>query len=243
MQTSKLGVRQVVSGLVKFIPLEHACMHIYPAGMHAYGVRQVVSGLVKFIPLEQMKGRRVVVLANLKASKMRGVESQAMVLCGASADGSTMELVEPPAGVPLGERVSFPGHEGEPEKQLNPKKKVWNRELWNRELWDRELWNRREAAQPEEEGVELTVPLFLHFPCPRCTVACHLPSMAGVGEAGARDEYLQVGYTYYHIWQVWEKLAPEMNTSADRVARWREAPFTTSGGVCTVASVAGGIVK
>ena len=89
--------------------------------------RQVVSGLVKHIPIEQMGGRRVVVLANLKPSKLKGVESQAMVLCGKAADGSKMELIEPPEGVPVGERITFAGHDGEPEAQLNPKKKVWEK--------------------------------------------------------------------------------------------------------------------
>ena len=60
---------------------------------------QVVSGLVKFIPIEQMANRRVVVVANMKPTKLKGVESQAMVLCGKAADGSAMELVEPPEGV------------------------------------------------------------------------------------------------------------------------------------------------
>lgn len=43
--------------------------------------RTIVSGLVNFIPIEEMKNRMVVVLCNLKATKMRGVESQGMVLC------------------------------------------------------------------------------------------------------------------------------------------------------------------
>lgn len=43
--------------------------------------RTVVSGLVNFIPLEDMQGRMVVVLCNLKPAKMRGIESQGMVLC------------------------------------------------------------------------------------------------------------------------------------------------------------------
>jgi len=85
--------------------------------------RQVVSGLVKFIPMEQMAGRRVVLLTNLKPTKLKGVESQAMVLCGKAADGSAMELVEPPDGAAVGERVTFTGHEGEPESVINPKKK------------------------------------------------------------------------------------------------------------------------
>lgn len=43
--------------------------------------RTIVSGLVNFIPIEEMKDRMVVVLCNLKAAKMRGIESQGMVLC------------------------------------------------------------------------------------------------------------------------------------------------------------------
>lgn len=46
--------------------------------------RTVVSGLVKFVPIEQMKDRLVVVLCNLKPAKMRGVESAGMVLCAST---------------------------------------------------------------------------------------------------------------------------------------------------------------
>jgi methionine--tRNA ligase beta chain len=41
--------------------------------------RQVVSGLVKFVPLDRMQGARVLVLCNLKPAKMRDVESSGMV--------------------------------------------------------------------------------------------------------------------------------------------------------------------
>lgn len=40
---------------------------------------QVVSGLVKFVPVEKMENRRVVVVCNLKPAKMRGVTSSGMV--------------------------------------------------------------------------------------------------------------------------------------------------------------------
>ncbi len=36
-----------------------------------------------------------------------------------------VELVEPPAGVPVGEHVSFEGFSGEPEEVLNPKKRIF----------------------------------------------------------------------------------------------------------------------
>ena len=40
---------------------------------------QVVSGLVKFVPIEQMENRKVVVVCNLKPAKMRDVLSHGMV--------------------------------------------------------------------------------------------------------------------------------------------------------------------
>ncbi len=40
---------------------------------------QVISGLVKFVPQEKMQGRRVLVVCNLKAAKMRDVMSYGMV--------------------------------------------------------------------------------------------------------------------------------------------------------------------
>ncbi|KAG4966829.1 hypothetical protein JHK87_032480 [Glycine soja] len=36
-----------------------------------------------------------------------------------------VELVEPPSSAQPGERITFPGYEGNPDELLNPKKKVW----------------------------------------------------------------------------------------------------------------------
>ncbi|KAJ0050751.1 hypothetical protein NL108_005881 [Boleophthalmus pectinirostris] len=85
--------------------------------------RTVVSGLVKHIPLDQMQNRMAVLLCNLKAAKMRGVVSQAMVMCASSPD--KVEILDPPSGAVPGDRVTFQGFPGEPDKELNPKKKVW----------------------------------------------------------------------------------------------------------------------
>ncbi|KAM7008944.1 aminoacyl tRNA synthase complex-interacting multifunctional protein 1a [Tautogolabrus adspersus] len=85
--------------------------------------RTVVSGLVKHIPLDQMQNRMAVLMCNLKPAKMRGVVSQAMVMCASSPD--KVEILDPPSGSVPGDRVSFQGFPGEPDKELNPKKKVW----------------------------------------------------------------------------------------------------------------------
>ncbi|KAJ8335779.1 hypothetical protein SKAU_G00391210 [Synaphobranchus kaupii] len=85
--------------------------------------RTVVSGLVKHVPIEQMQNRMAVILCNLKPAKMRGVVSQAMVMCASSPD--KVEILDPPSGAAPGDRVTFQGFQGEPDKELNPKKKVW----------------------------------------------------------------------------------------------------------------------
>lgn len=41
---------------------------------------QVVSGLVKFVPIEAMQDRTVLVVCNMKPAKMRDVLSSGMVL-------------------------------------------------------------------------------------------------------------------------------------------------------------------
>lgn len=89
----------------------------------AEGPRTVCSGLVRYIPLEEMQERYVVVVANLKPVSMRGVKSCAMVLC--ASNENTVEFVNPPAGSKPGEKIFFEGYNSVPEKQLNPKKKIW----------------------------------------------------------------------------------------------------------------------
>ncbi|KAM5476947.1 G4 quadruplex nucleic acid binding protein [Microsporum audouinii] len=97
-------------------------------------VRTVCSGLNGLVPLAEMQGRKVVTVCNLKPVTMRGVKSAAMVLAasprasndGDNSHGGPVELVCPPEGAEAGERVFFEGwDEAEPEKQLNPKKKMW----------------------------------------------------------------------------------------------------------------------
>jgi len=95
--------------------------------------RTVCSGLNGLVPLEDMQGRKVVVVCNLKPVKMRGIKSSAMVLAASPRikEGEVddhkgpVELVNPPADAKAGERVYFEGWQADPEKVLNPKKKIW----------------------------------------------------------------------------------------------------------------------
>lgn len=89
----------------------------------ATGPRTVISGLVKHVPIDEMRERMVVVLCNLKPAKMRGIVSEAMVMCASTPE--KVELIQPPEGVKPGDRVLFDKYPGEPDSQLNPKKKIW----------------------------------------------------------------------------------------------------------------------
>jgi len=90
--------------------------------------RTIVSGLVDFVPEEKMKDRMVVVLCNLKPAKMRGVESNGMVLCGSREDPREVDPIAPPPGSQPGDKVFVEGYEtGAPDEVLNPKKKVWDK--------------------------------------------------------------------------------------------------------------------
>ncbi|KAF9607486.1 hypothetical protein IFM89_036083 [Coptis chinensis] len=126
--------------------------------------RTVVSGLVKYIPLEEMQNRKVCVLCNLKPVKMRGIQSHAMVLAASNDDHTKVELVDPPHSAPVGERVEFPGFQGEP---IN-------------------------------------------------------------------------GYVNL---KVFEKLQADLQTDAELVACYKDAPFTTSAGVCKVLSICSGAIR
>ena len=88
--------------------------------------RSIASGLRSHYSLEEMQERLVLVVCTLKASKMIGFESQGMVLAAKSDDGSVVELVTPPTGSKVGERVRIQGLEGEPYSSTQvKKKKVW----------------------------------------------------------------------------------------------------------------------
>ena len=66
--------------------------------------RTIVSGIAKYYTPEEMVGKQVVVVANLKPAKLRGIESQGMLLCAVSADGDVV-LVSPEKRVPAGSEV------------------------------------------------------------------------------------------------------------------------------------------
>ena len=52
------------------------------------GTRTIVSGIAKHYKPEQLKGKQVCFIANLPPRKLRGIESQGMILCSENSDGT-----------------------------------------------------------------------------------------------------------------------------------------------------------
>ena len=65
--------------------------------------RTVVSGIAKSYTPEEMVGKQVVLVANLKPAKLRGIVSEGMVLC--ATDGDKVVLVSPERKVESGSEV------------------------------------------------------------------------------------------------------------------------------------------
>ncbi|KAF9125392.1 hypothetical protein BGW39_007425 [Mortierella sp. 14UC] len=92
--------------------------------------RTIVSGLVRHVPKEYLEGRAVIVVGNMKPSKLRGVMSQGMLLCAMEQDDkgevTKVGLLEPAEGSEAGDKVTLEGFtdlETVPAAVLTPKKK------------------------------------------------------------------------------------------------------------------------
>lgn len=66
--------------------------------------RQIVSGIAASFSPEDVIGKKVIVVTNLKPVKLRGVESQGMILCASNADD--LDIVTIVKDLPNGTKVS-----------------------------------------------------------------------------------------------------------------------------------------
>lgn len=66
--------------------------------------RTIVSGIAKYYTPEEMIGKQVIVVTNLKPVKLRGIESQGMVLCASDENGN-LALVTPEKEIGAGSEV------------------------------------------------------------------------------------------------------------------------------------------
>ncbi len=69
-----------------------------------FGMRQVVSGIAKWYTPDDLIGKKVIVIANLKPVKLRGVESNGMICAADMPDGSA-KVIFPDASIPNGSKI------------------------------------------------------------------------------------------------------------------------------------------
>ncbi|XP_037533243.1 aminoacyl tRNA synthase complex-interacting multifunctional protein 1 [Nematolebias whitei] len=116
-----LRVGRILS--VRLHPLSET-MSVQEVDMGEDSPRTVVSRLGGKSDLEELQDSLAVVLCNVKPTKMKGVASQARLLCCATSDDH-IEVLVPPAGSAPGDRITFLNYPGEPDRELPSKLKIW----------------------------------------------------------------------------------------------------------------------
>lgn len=67
--------------------------------------RQILAGIRGHYEPEALVGRQIIIVANLAPRKMRGLESQGMLLAASTEDHSRVILLEPESQIEPGTRV------------------------------------------------------------------------------------------------------------------------------------------
>lgn len=92
-------------------------------------VRKIASGLRPFYKTEELQDQVVMVLCNLKQRNLVGFPSHGMVMCASNADHTSVEIMSPPAGAKIGERVLF-GDYTKDNKEPEPENKVAKKKIF-----------------------------------------------------------------------------------------------------------------
>jgi len=70
-------------------------------------LRTICAGIKEHYSKDELKGKKIVVVENLQPRKMRGIESQGMLLAAVSDDEKDVVLVKPKIDVLEGEKIEF----------------------------------------------------------------------------------------------------------------------------------------
>ncbi|MFW5847230.1 MAG: methionine--tRNA ligase [Nanoarchaeota archaeon] len=72
------------------------------------GKRTLVAGIKKYYSIEELKGKQIIIIANLEPRKMKGVESQGMLLAAGSPEKDVCVLLTPDKNKKIqnGEKIS-----------------------------------------------------------------------------------------------------------------------------------------
>ena len=68
--------------------------------------RTIVAGIKQYYKKDKLKGKKIIVIANLEPAKLAGVESNGMLLAAGSKETDQCVLLTPDADVPNGTKIS-----------------------------------------------------------------------------------------------------------------------------------------
>jgi len=69
------------------------------------GGRTICAGIKEFYKMDELKGKKIIIVANLAPRKMRGIESQGMLLAASNKDHSKVSLISPDQDIEPGSQV------------------------------------------------------------------------------------------------------------------------------------------
>ncbi|RMD67641.1 methionine--tRNA ligase subunit beta [Candidatus Pacearchaeota archaeon] len=69
-------------------------------------LRTIVAGLKGHYSADELKGKKAVFVANLEPAKLRGIESDGMILAAVTEGESEVVIISPEKEMPIGARVT-----------------------------------------------------------------------------------------------------------------------------------------
>jgi len=69
------------------------------------GKRTICAGIKEYYSKDELKGKKIVVFTNLEPKKMRGIESQGMILAACTENEEEVVLISPEKDIEVGSRV------------------------------------------------------------------------------------------------------------------------------------------
>lgn len=70
------------------------------------GKRTIAAGIKPFYEKEKLKGKKIIIIANLEPRKIKGVESKGMLLAASSDNHEKVVLLTPDTDIEVGSRIS-----------------------------------------------------------------------------------------------------------------------------------------
>jgi methionyl-tRNA synthetase len=68
-------------------------------------IRVVCAGIKEYYSRDELKGKKIIFLANLAPRKLKGIESQGMILAAVNKNESEVVLISPESDIEIGAKI------------------------------------------------------------------------------------------------------------------------------------------